>query len=432
MPPEPVTRHTADGLAHGIGIDPAGDERARKRLRRNRALANGLLASMAVISVGTHLVENPGFATLLVRAGAEAGVVGGLADWFAVTALFRHPLGIPVPHTAIIPRSRDRIAKTIGGFIERHFLTTEVVLAKLNELQLGRRFAIWLGRSATAAAIANAIADALPYVIQSLSSKDLISFAQRTLGEQLRQADITPILSRVIEAMAKSGEADVVFDQAIGVAEKLLEENIDRIEMLVQERSRWWIPKAINRRIATALISGVIEVLHNLREPESEARLKFRQALTDLIDRLETSAELREQVNAAKNRLLDHPDVQAWLGSIWIDLSALLLKDLDSPESRTRRALRSALMLIGQTLASDEAMQKHIGSAIERFALYIVRFRGEIGSFFSGVVMNWDTRALSDRLELVVGSDLQYIRMNGTIVGALVGCLLFLTMQAIS
>ena len=254
MPPEPVTRHTADGLAHGIGIDPAGDERARKRLRRNRALANGLLASMAAIAVGTHLVENPGFATLLVRAGAEAGVVGGLADWFAVTALFRHPLGIPVPHTAIIPRSRDRIAKTIGGFIERHFLTTEVVLAKLNELQLGRRFAIWLGRSATAAAIANAIADALPYVIQSLSSKDLISFAQRTLGEQLRQADITPILSRVIEAMAKSGEADVVFDHAIGVAEKLLMGRLFRLKGPVGQGLADLVP------FASELLKGGVKI----------------------------------------------------------------------------------------------------------------------------------------------------------------------------
>lgn len=432
MRPDPIIRQTGTGTPQSFSIDPANDQRARKRLRRNRALANSLLASMAAITVGTHFVENPGFATLLIRAGAEAGVVGGLADWFAVTALFRHPLGLPIPHTAIIPHSRDRIAKTIGGFIERHFLTTDVVLAKLKELQLGRRFAIWLGRPATAAAIANIIADALPYVVQSLSSKDLISFAQRTLGEQLREADITPLLARVIEAMAKSGEADVVFNRAVGVAEKLLQENTDRIEMLVQERSRWWIPQAVNRKIATALISGVIEVLHNLREPESEAHLKFREALQDLIDRLESSPELQEQVNAAKNRLLEHPDVQAWFGSIWIDLSALLLKDLESPKSKTRRALQGVLMVIGQTLAGDEAMQKHIDSALERFALYVVRFRSEIGSFFSGVVMNWDTRALTDRLELVVGSDLQYIRMNGTIVGAFVGCLLFLTMQAIS
>ena len=200
----------------------------------------------------------------------------------------------------------------------------------------------------------------------------------------------------------------------------------------MQERSRWWIPKAIDRRIAAALISGVIEVLHKLQEPESEARLKFRKALSDLIHTLQTSPEQREQVNAAKNRLLEHPDVQAWLGTIWTDLSELTLKDLQAPSSKTRASLQHGLSLFGHALATDEAMQKHLDSALERFALYIVTWRGEIGSFFSDVVRNWDTKALSDRLELVVGSDLQYIRMNGTIVGALVGCLLYLGTWAIS
>ncbi|TIX69280.1 MAG: DUF445 family protein, partial [Mesorhizobium sp.] len=139
-----------------------------------------------------------------------------------------------------------------------------------------------------------------------------------------------------------------------------------------------------------------------------------------------------EQINAAKNRLLEHPGIQAWLGSIWADLSELALQDLQAPSSKTRASLHRGLSLFGQALATDEAMQKHLDSALERLALYIVSWRGEISSFFSDVVRNWDTKALSDRLELVVGSDLQYIRMNGTIVGALVGCLLYLGTWAIS
>ncbi|TJW32255.1 MAG: DUF445 family protein, partial [Mesorhizobium sp.] len=146
----------------------------------------------------------------------------------------------------------------------------------------------------------------------------------------------------------------------------------------------------------------------------------------------QTSPEQREQINAAKNRLLEHPGIQAWLGSIWTDLSELALQDLQTPSSKTRASLQRGLSLFGQALATDEAMQKHLDSALERLALYIVTWRGEISSFFSDVVRNWDTKALSDRLELVVGSDLQYIRMNGTIVGALVGCLLYLGTWAIS
>lgn len=411
----------------------AGDDQiAIRRQRRNRAFANGLLGSMAAIVVGTHWVDNPGFATLLVRSGAEAGLVGGLADWFAVTALFRHPLGVPIPHTAIIPNSRDRIAATLGRFIERHFLTADTVLAKLRSVGVGRRFATWIALPSSADAIADTIVDALPYLIRSAGSPDLLNFAHRTLGEQLRQADFTPVLGRVLHALTVSGEADVVFDRAIQVAEKLLQENSGQIEKLVQERSRWWIPKAIDRRIAAALISGVIEVLHKLQEPEGDARLKFRKAILDLIHTLQTSPEQREQINAAKNRLLEHPGIQAWLGSIWTELSELALQDLQTPSSKTRASLQHGLSLFGQALATDEAMQKHLDSALERLALYIVTWRSEISSFFSDVVRNWDTKALSDRLELVVGSDLQYIRMNGTIVGALVGCLLYLGTWAIS
>jgi uncharacterized membrane-anchored protein YjiN (DUF445 family) len=430
MPPKVMTPQTTSTFPQGFTFK--NEALQRQRLWRNRALANTLLGTMAGVTFATHLVEAPGFAVLLLRAGAEAGVVGGLADWFAVTALFRHPLGIPIPHTAIIPNSRERIARTLGVFIEEHFLTPEVVLGKLRALRIGRRFAVWLGRRSTAAGIADAIIQAMPYVISSLGKRDLLDFANRTLGEQLRRTDITPVLARIVEALTKSGEADVVFDQTLGLAEKMLQENSERIEEIVQQRSRWWIPSAINKRIANAMISGVLEVLQNLREPESEARLKFRESLSDLVQKLQTSPELQDQINAAKNRLLDHPDVQAWIGSIWTDLSAVLLRDLESPSSKTREALESVLVLIGQALLSDEAMQKHIDSALERLSLHIVRFRGEIGSFFSDVVMKWDTRALSDRLELLVGSDLQYIRMNGTVVGALVGCLLFLMTRAIS
>lgn len=411
----------------------AGDDQvARQRLRRNRIFAGALLGSMVAVVVGTHLVDDPGFATLLLRAGAEAGVVGGLADWFAVTALFRHPLGIPIPHTAIIPNSRDRIAKTLGGFIERHFLTTDVVLAKLRGANVGRRFAAWIALPASADAVADTIVDALPYVIRSVGNQDLLNFAHRTLGRQLRQADFAPVLSRVLHALTASGEADAVFDRVIEVVRKLLEDNRGQIEKLVHEHSRWWIPKAIDRRIAATLVSGVLEILHDLKEPQSDARLKFRQALSDLIHTLQTSREQREQINAAKNRLLAQPEIQAWLASIWTGLSELTLEDLQAPSSKTRAILRRALSQFGHALATDEAMQKHLDSALERLALYIVTWRGEIGSFFSDVVKNWDTKALSDRLELVVGSDLQYIRMNGTIVGAIVGCVLFLGTRIIS
>lgn len=404
----------------------ADDRTARRHFRRNRYMATGLLAGMAAVFVATLFVKDPGFTVLLVRAASEAGVVGGLADWFAVTALFHHPLGLPIPHTAILPSSKDRIAQSLGSFIERNFLTPEVIVARLRGIGAGRRFANWLSQPSNAAAIAGTVASALPYLVRSLENRDLLSFANRTLGRQLAQSDFAPLLGRIIRALTSSGEADVLFDHGILLAERLIKENSDHIERLAAERSRWWIPRSVDKRIAGTLISGVLDVLYDLQQPESDARIQFRAALTDFADSLETSPELRDQVNAIKDRLLGHPDVQAWLASIWSDISAATLADLEAPSSVARAGIEQIVLVTGQALAEDEAMVGKLDAATERLALYVVNWRSEIGSLFSDVIHNWDARTFSDRLETVVGSDLQYIRINGTIVGAIVGCLLFL------
>ena len=417
------------------GAPPGAGQRedlTRSRLKRNRILATGMLGAMGAIFVGTHMVEEAGFSIQLIRAGAEAGVVGGLADWFAITALFRRPLGLPIPHTAIIPSNKDRIGRTIGRFVERNFLTEEAILRKVREAHPTQRIAETLSKPDVATAMAGSVIAAMPYAIRSLENRDLHEFVNRTLGEQLRDADFAAVLGRAIRVFSASGEADVLFERATGITFKWIGENRGRIEQVVQERSRWWVPKTINRRIAGAIINGVTDVLKELREEESDARLQFRQAVSGLVDELLTSPEQREKINEAKNRLLEHPDVQAWLAAVWTDLSQATLHDLAQPNSKTRTGIEKALLAVGHAVGSDPMMQKHIDSAIERAARHLVSWRSEIGGFISDVVRGWDARALSDRLELVVGSDLQYIRMNGTVVGAIVGCLLFLSVRLFS
>jgi uncharacterized membrane-anchored protein YjiN (DUF445 family) len=401
------------------------DEAARRRLRRNRILATAMLCGTGVVFVATRLVPEPGFGTLLVQAGAEAGMVGGLADWFAVTALFRHPLGLPIPHTAIIPNNKDRIGRTIGRFVERNFLTPDVLLPKLRQMQLGRRIAAWLSAPATAPLVARSVTAMLPYIIRSLRNRDVGEFLQRTVGEQLRRADFAPMIGNGIRILTASGEADILFERAVEVATRWLAANRRQIDKLVTERSRWWIPRAIDRRIAAALVSGTLELLNDLRRPASEARQKFRDALAELVDELLNSPEQRERLNGGIQRLLAHPETQAWVRSVWNELCEITLDDLTQPGSRLRLALEKPISLVAQALATDEVMQQHIDGVVEQLAETLIAWRGEIGSFIAEVVRNWDTRTLSDRLELVVGSDLQYIRMNGTIVGACAGCLIF-------
>jgi uncharacterized membrane-anchored protein YjiN (DUF445 family) len=402
------------------------EENARRRLKRNRALASGLLLASGAILIGTHLVETPGFSILLLRAAAEAGIVGGLADWFAVTALFRRPLGLPIPHTAIIPHNKDRIAEALGRFVERNFLTEETVLKKLRSADAAKRFTVWLAAPETAAAIADAVVKALPYIVRSLQDSDLQRFAQQTLGEQLRQADVASLLARAIQIFAETGEAEILLANVIVIGASWLKAHKSQIDELVRERTPWWVPRTIDHRIAAAIVDGVIDLFAELRDPKSEARRKFKAALSALVDDLLNSPAQRAEIDASKNRILNSSEFQAWLAAIWRELSRTVLDDLAQPDSKTHTAIARATMVLGQALAADPAMQAQIELLLERVAVYLVSWRSEIGLFISEVVKSWDTAVLTERLELVVGSDLQYIRMNGTIVGAIAGCLIFL------
>ena len=403
-----------------------GGENALRRLKRNRALATGLLIASGVILAATHLVIAPGFAILLLRAASEAAIVGGLADWFAVTALFRHPAGLRIPHTAIIPKNKDRIAEALGRFVESNFLTEETVLRKLRSADAAKRFTVWLAAPESATAIAASFVKALPYIMRSIDDPDFQRFAQHSLGEQLKETDVASLLGRAIEIFAGTGEAEILLERGIGMAEQELKAHKRQIDELVRERTPWWIPRRIDRRIAASVVDELIELLADLREPQSDARLKFKGALTHLVDDLLYSPEHRTAINASKNRILEHPDFQAWLTAIWRELSRTVVNDLAQPQSKTREAVDRATLVLGSTLSSDPAMQAQIQDLLERVAIYLVSWRSEIGLFITDVVKSWDTEVLTERLELVVGSDLQYIRMNGTIVGALAGCLIFL------
>jgi uncharacterized membrane-anchored protein YjiN (DUF445 family) len=424
-----VPQTTAGG---GLAAPDGADAVRRLRLRRNRLLATGMLAGMGAVFTATHLVPEPGFLTGLIRAGAEAGMVGGIADWFAVTALFRHPLGLPIPHTAIIPSNKERIGRTLGSFVESNFMTPEVLLPKLRQMQPGRRVAAWLAAPASAGLVARQVAAALPHLIRSLRSQDLADFVQRAFGDEFSRLDVAPVIAHAIRLLTASGEADVLFDRVIEAAAGWISDNRGQLDAVIGQRSRWWIPKALDRHVATALVDGVLDLLTSLRDPSSDARTQFRAALAATVADLLRSPEQRERVNEAARRLLAHPDTRAWLASVGNNLCDAAVYDLEQPQSRLSAALEKFVSHVAQTLATDEVMQQHIDGAAESLALVLISWRSEIGAFIAEVVRNWDTRTLVERLELVVGSDLQYIRMNGTIVGACAGCVIYLATHALS
>jgi uncharacterized membrane-anchored protein YjiN (DUF445 family) len=386
---------------------------------------------MAATYFATHAADAPGFGVRLVRSAAEGGMVGGLADWFAITALFRRPLGLPIPHTAIVPRSKERIASALSRFIEENFLTRDVLIRRLRQARIGHRAAEWLARPQTAAALAGWMVRSLPPLLRALDSPDLQAFVQRTLGQQMARADIAPALGRLIDAVATSGEADRLFESGLDLAADWLRNHRRDIYKVVHEGTRWWVPKAIDRAIAAAIIDGLTELLTRLREPGSEARRKFREAVRDLVHGLVNSPDRAAEVNAAKDRLLSHPDVRAWVASMWQGALDSAVREFEQPTPRARQSIESFIGSLARALAADEAVLAQIERAVEHVCLTVVTRRGDIGRVLADIVREWDEQSITERLELTVGSDLQYVRMTGTVVGASVGAGLFLLVSVL-
>ncbi len=414
-------------LSHDTQSIPAiGDEAAARRIiARKRRLASGLLAAMLGIFAVTWLYPHPGFWPGLLRAGSQAGIIGGLADWFAVVAIFRHPLGIPLPHTAVLPRSKDRIGRALGSFVEHSFLNEAVLIPRLRAARPAKRLAAWLSIPANARLVAGPIASALPEMTRAFDNPEFRNFLNRLVSEQLREIDFGPILGRSLEVLTHTGDADVLFERGIEVALAWLDRHRLDIDRLIQQRSKWWIPSALDRQIARNLLASATETLQAMRDRRSSTRRKFDEAFSELIQRLVHSHARSGDLITARDRLLDSPEVQAWLNAVWTEISEALVDDVTAPESRIRALLEKAVASLGRTLADDEPMQATIDALLERATERILAFRGEITRFMAEVIRTWDSETLAERLELVVGADLQYVRMNGTVVGCLVGFVMF-------
>ncbi|MEO5375227.1 MAG: DUF445 domain-containing protein [Alphaproteobacteria bacterium] len=406
---------------------PGGEDVRWRDLRRFRRVATGLLVVMALVFLATRLVPEPGFWTLLLRAGAEAALVGGLADWFAVTALFRHPFGIPIPHTALIPRNKDRIGEGLGSFVERHFLDPMEVARKLHEVDAASRFGAWLARERNADSVARRVTAAVPFVVRSLEDREIRDFLHRAVNQQVHSLDLAPFLGRAVAALTGGEYRQAMIDRAVALATGVLAEHEERIYAMVEERSVWWLPPAVDRHVARAIIGSVQEVLGNLADPRHESRRQLDHAIDTLINDLRRSETFRQHLATVKTRLLESPATREYLAAVWTELRHGLVADAQAPDSRLRRGISGGLRGMGEALLADQTMRERLNGRIQEFVLTaIVPWRGEIGRFIAGVVRRWDGRTISERIELEVGRDLQYIRINGTVVGALVGCALYL------
>lgn len=422
-------QHTPDPPAP----DAAETEAQRRQLRRYRWGATGLLIAMGGVFAGSHFIPGQGtYAVGLLQAGSEAALVGGLADWFAVTALFRRPLGLPIPHTALIPANQDRIARRLGSFVTRYFLAPEILEERLRSLHAAQRAGDWLASGDNARRLAARLAELLPAALDAAGDERLRRLVAHGLTTRLRQADIAPLLGQMLAAVPDR-EYEALLTQAVGVAREQLVRNEDRIHEIVTERSAWWLPKAIDRRVARSLFLAAFELLDDLEDPDNEVRQRFSTILRDFRERLRTDPEMHERIRDLKNRALDHPQVQERFARVWDDVRRAAVDSAGREDGRLRVGLAQALAALGGKLQEDPALRAAVDERVEAgIKKILLPWRDQIGRFIEDVVRRWDTRTLTERLELIVGRDLQYIRINGTLVGALVGCLLFVLVEGLA
>lgn len=421
-----MTANTADSSSSGAGAPPATSESLQaRRLARMRRLATGLLVLMAAVFVGARLLApgRPGFGFL--AAFAEAAMVGAIADWFAVTALFRHPLGLRIPHTAIIPANQERIGENLGSFLEHNFMNYEVVHGELERIDFAGTAAQWLGRPVNARALAAQVTSAVPALLRMTADKDAAGVLRDALAGALHDVRLAPLLSKLLSVLAAGRQHHVLLEKLLALVSDALERHRPYIRQKVHENSPRWLPKTIDDKFCERLMAGVQTTLADIEAEDSEWRVRFQAATEELIERLATSEEYEQQLRALLDSSLGHPLFRSYAAQVWDDVRARLLADTGGADSRITAHLEQAVLALAAALERNAAVQDKLNGWIRSFAAEtIVARRALIVDLVRRVIRSWDTATLTRKLELHVGRDLQYIRINGTLVGGVVGLLL--------
>ncbi|MBH5321348.1 DUF445 domain-containing protein [Aurantiacibacter sediminis] len=391
-----------------------------------RITATLMLVAMAVIFVSSHqmLAVHPAWG--YVNAFAEAAMVGGLADWFAVTALFRHPMGLPIPHTAIIPKNKDRIADTMAAFLRSNFLTPVVVARRMREMNVAKAAGDFLtkGGGGEVNRIKAGAGQLLVELLESLDPDRLGLQVKAGLARQAEKLDVAPLLGRVLETAIADNRHRPLIDGFIRWAGLTLEDNEDMVRDMVQQRAnaiiRW---TGLDGRLAESVLGGLYKLLAEMHvDPEHPVRGKVEEGLSNLAQDLQHDPEMRARVERMKNDLLANPAVADWWMGVWERMRLSLIEMVRNPDAAMSGQMGSSLAELGKALQSDPALQIQVNRFARRTLVGVVtRYGEQIVSLVSNTVKSWDAETITLRIERAVGRDLQFIRINGTLVGGLVG-----------
>jgi len=399
---------------------------------RMKLVAGLLLLLAALLYTLATVMEDRHPAWGYVASFAEAAMVGAIADWFAVTALFRHPFGLPIPHTAIIPRSKARIGRNLSTFITTHFLATPLVLAKLQELDLAGRLAGWLRHPANAEAVGRQLTGVAHFGIAALHDERVRGFVQKKAIDRLRKFDLAPPLAQALQVLTGQGRHQAMLDELLVRLDSIMQDEetralvADAITAELRTLRYLGLSKPVGGWSANKFVDGLSALIAEVAgDPQHLIRQRFDEHVGEYIERLGHDPKYALEVERILAQLLEHPATGAYFQSLWQELIGWLEQDLASDDSRIGRRIVTLCRGLGDALAADSAMRGWINEQLMNAAPTLLeRYRGQIGHYIAERVENWESRELVTQLEQSVGKDLQYIRINGTLVGGLVGLVL--------
>ena len=399
------------------------------RLDAMKRRATGLLALAAVLFAGASILESRWPWMAWIRVTAEASLVGGLADWFAVTALFRHPLGLPIPHTAIVATRKERIGRILGTFVQDHFLSREVIAARLRDVKAAERAARWLSNIENTHRIAGQVASGVAKTLEALPDAQIGGLIQQGLTAQLRATRVAPALGKTLSLVLAGNRHQELLNEAVRLAAQAVHDNRDLIRQQVKAESPWWVPGVVDDLLYQRILAAIEGMLRNIgSDPAHPLRATFDAALRDFIDRLQHSPDVIARAETLKEEWLADPSVAELTARLW-DTTRRAVTDYATRADEggtTPGPLEHGIAAFGATLTANPALLAEIDDLVTDVVVSVVeQYRREVSDFIAQTVAGWDPDATSQRLELAVGRDLQFVRINGTLVGGLVGLAIY-------
>lgn len=429
--PAPVRVLEAMGLPTAPTVRDA--EAKRAALVRMKRIALAALVGAALGFFAMHFLAPDTFWPGLLEAFFEAAMVGAFADWFAVTALFRHPMGLPIPHTAIIPTRKARLANALSNFVGQNFLTPQNVLPRLHRINFAEVAGTWLETPGHVRSLRERIVGALDGAIDGLSDARIQEFSDREILPKVRDIALAPKLSELIVGLSKDGQHEDILDEVLRGAAGVAASNRAAIEEVVRQQVPRFDLLFVNSdmiidRVTDAVmkrIDGTIAAM--VSDRENPLRLKVHEQVAAFLERLDSDPAMQEKVNGLRDRLLESPALQTFAVERWQDFKAFLRADLHTPDSAIFGFLEERGVELGRSMLDDPAFQEAVNDKVVDAATWAITEHGQrIPDLIRDTIESWDAEKVSDQIELAVGKDLQYIRLNGTLVGGLVGAVLYL------